>query len=215
MEVVATSSSRRKLDPAAFPRVARYVRSLPRGLLSHPECECKGSVYREGLAHLPRRMPTEGLDGLLADYFDNPMPVSSWVPEVVNTAAFLAMADAFFPTETGFLDWVGGFAETTFRSPMYRVLMAVASPEVLARGGQRRWNAFHTGTDYESVIGTNGTEVTLSYPSGAFEPLVIRGTLRAIQAAYRASGAKQATVELVDFTDTRAVYKATWYPTRP
>jgi len=205
---------KKKLDPAAFPRVARYVRSLPRGLLSHPECECKASVYREGLSHLPRRMPTDGLDGLLADYFDNPMPVSSWVPEVVNTAAFLAMADAFFPTENGFLDWIGGFAEETFRSPMYRVLMAVASPELLARGGQRRWNAFHTGTDYETKVGANGTETTLRFPIGMFDTLVIRGTLRAIQAAYRASGAKHATVELVEFSEAKAVYRSHWYPER-
>ena len=85
--------ARRLLDPAAFPRVARYVASLPRGLLSNPTSECKASLYREGLAALPRAVPTERLDSLLADYFENPVPVSAWVPEVVNTAVFLAIAD--------------------------------------------------------------------------------------------------------------------------
>lgn len=202
------------MDPNVFPRASRYVRSLPNGLLSHPHCECKASVYREALAHLPRKMDTRGLAPLLADYFDNPMPVSSWIPEVVNSAVFLAMADVYFPTDGAFIDWIGGFAETTFRSPMYRVLMSVASPQALAQGGQRRWNAFHTGTEYEVRIGDNGTETTLKFPTHTFDPLVLRGTLRAIQAAYRASGAREAVVELVRFSPNDALYRATWFPER-
>lgn len=202
------------MDTAAYPRTTRYLRSLPNGLLSHPECECKASVYREALANLPRTMDVRGLDPLLADYFTNPMPVSSWIPEVVNSAVFLAMADAFFATDTAFVDWIGGFAEATFRSPMYRVLMSVASPQALAQGGNRRWRAFHTGSEFESKIGDNGTETTIRFPPNTFDALVVRGTLRAIQAAYRASGAREATVELVRFAPTEAVYRAIWFPER-
>lgn len=202
------------LDAVAYPRVSRYVRSLPRGLLSHPECECKASVYREALGRLPGKLDTRGLDPLLADYLLNPVPVSTWIPEVVNSALFLAMADQFFAADAAFLDWIGGFAEATFRSPMYRVLMSVASAQALAAGGQRRWNAFHTGTQYEAKIHENGTEVTLRFPENAFDALVVRGTLRAIQAAYRASGAREAVVELVRFAPTEATYRAVWYPER-
>jgi hypothetical protein len=202
------------MDETAFPRVTRYLRSLPRGLLSFPEAECKASVYRDALAHLPKKMPTHGLDPLLVDYFENPMPVSAWVPEVVNSALFLAMADAFFPGEVGFLNWISHFAEATFRSPMYRVLMVVASPRALAQGGSRRWAAFHTGTEYETRVGDNGAETTLRFPPYAFDSLVVKGTLRAIQAAYRATGAREATVDLIDWSPTKAQYRSVWYPSR-
>lgn len=202
------------MDPKTFPRLSRYLQGLPRGLLSHPECECKASVYREAMSNLPRPMDVRGLDPLLADYFQNPMPVSTWIPEVVNSALFLAIGDVFFPTDSAFLDWIGGFSEATFRAPMYRVLMAVASPQVLAQGAQRRWRTFHVGTELETSIGANGTETVLRFPQNAFDALVLKGTLRAIQAAYRASGAKNATVELVEFTSTEARYRSVWYPER-
>ena len=202
------------MDRAAFPRTSRYLSSLPRGWLSHPECECKAAIHREAIAHLPRPMPTEGLHPLLADYFQNPVPVSSWVPEVINSALFLAMADVFFPVEASFLSWIGGIAEDTFKSPMYRLLMIVASPNALAQGGARRWAAFHTGTEYETKVGDGGTTTTLRFPEHTFDPLVVRGTLRAIQAAYRASGARDATVDIVDFSPTKVVYRSVWYPNK-
>ena len=116
------------------------------------------------------------------------------MPEVVNSALFLAMSDVFFPAETSFLHWVGGIAESTFRSPMYRLLMVVASPQALANGGARRWSAFHVGTEYETKVGDNGTQTTLTYPANAFDSLVVRGTLRAIQAAPGPSGSNESAL---------------------
>lgn len=202
------------MDASTYPRVSRYIKSLPRGLASHPECECKASVYREALAAVPKPIDARGLDPLIADYLVNPMPVSTWVPEVVNTAIFLTMADMYFPTDTAFLDWVGAFSEATFRAPMYRILMAVASPNTLAQGAQRRWRTFHTGTELESVVGPNGTETILRYPENTFDSLSLRATLRAIQSAYRASGARSSVVELVRFTPTEASYRSIWHPER-
>lgn len=188
--------------------------SLPQGLRSHPGCECKASLYREAMTNLPRTMDVRGLEPSLADYFVNPMPVNTWIPEVINTALFLAMADAFFPLDNAFLDWVSSWSEATMRAPMYRILMTVASPQVLAQGGTRRWKTFHVGSELETTITENGTDSILRFPENAFDALVVRGTLRAVQAAYRASGAKNATVELVQFTPVEARYRSVWYPER-
>ena len=146
------------MDAKAYPRTANYLRRLPAGLLSHPQCESKASLYREALRNLPRPLVLEGLDPLLAEYVKDPLPMSAWVPEVVNTALYLAMADQVFGDDDSFLTWVSQFSQRVFEAPMYRLLMAVASPQRLASGGERRWANFHTGVDYEIMVLDGGTQ---------------------------------------------------------
>ena len=191
------------------PRLSRYFRSLPRGWLSHPQCECKASLYREALANLPKR-----LDGLLVEYVENPIPHSLMLPEVINTGLYLAMADTVFRNDEAFLDWISAFSKRTFQSPMYRVLMSMASPERLSKGGVRRWQNFHTGVDYEIERTELGTSSRMTYPENLFDRLTFRGHLRAIEAAYRASGAPNAAAELVSMTPTEVHFRVVWYPER-
>lgn len=202
------------VDASAYPRAMSYLRRLPAGLLSHPQCESKASLYREALRNLPRKLALEGLDPLLADYVRDPLPMSSWVPEVVNTALYLAIADQIFGDDDKFLLWVSEFSQRVFEAPMYRVLMAVASPERLAAGGERRWNNFHTGVDYELKVVAGGTHSRFSFPTYLYDSLALRATLKAIEAAYRASGARAATSELLAMGPTSAEFRIIWYPDR-
>src|SRR5687768_8632262 len=129
------------MDARRYPRLTRYLRRLPSGLLSYPECEIKASVYLGAIDALPRKLDTSDLDPLVASYVGERPPVTSWVPEVVNTAIYLSIADQMFDDDARFLAWVYDIGAATFRSPLYRFLMAVASPARLASGGERRWNA--------------------------------------------------------------------------
>ncbi len=203
------------MDASAYPRTTSYLRRLPAGLLSHPHCESKASLYREALRNLPRKLDLDGLDPLLADYVRDPLPMSSWVPEVVNTALYLAIADQIFGDDEKFLTWVSDFSQRVFEAPMYRVLMAVASPERLAAGGERRWNNFHTGVDYELKVVERGTHSRFSFPPYLYDSLALRATLKAIEAAYRASGARGATSERIAIGPTTAEFRIIWYPERP
>ena len=196
------------------PRLARYQRSLPSGWLSHPQCECKASLYREAVANLPKPIDPSGLDSLLADYLKDPVPASVMIPEVINTAIYLAIADTVFRNDEAFLDWISAFSKRTFESPMYRVLMSMASPERLAKGGVRRWNNFHTGVEYEISVDDLGTQSRMTYPTNLFDRLAFRGHLRAIEAAYRASGAPNAAAELVNMTSTDVSFRVVWFPER-
>jgi len=203
------------VDTSAYPRTTNYLRRLPAGLLSHPQCESKASLYREALRNLPSKLDLTGLDPLLADYVRDPLPMSSWVPEVVNTALYLAIADHVFGDDEKFLQWVSDFSQRVFEAPMYRVLMAVASPERMAAGGERRWNNFHTGVDYELKVVEGGTHSRFSFPPYLYDSLALRATLKAIEAAYRASGARAATSELIAIGPTTAEFRIIWYPDRP
>lgn len=203
------------MDPLAYPRLSKYVKGLPQGLLSYPECESKASLYREALSNLPRKLDTAGLDPLLASYVDDPVPVSSWVPEVVTNGIYLAIADQVFKDDERFLEWVGEFSRKVFESPLYRVLMSLASPQRLAQGATRRWQNFHTGVDYQVALHENGTLGHLITPPSLYDRLVLRAHLRAIQAAYRASGAPDATIEILSMNATDARFRIVWDPQKP
>lgn len=202
------------VDAVVYPRLARYLKSLPNGLLSYPECEGKASMYREAIGNAPRKLELRGLDPLIADYVQDPVPMTAWIPEVINVAIYLALADAVFERDEAFLDFVGGMTDAMFAAPAYRILMAVASPERLANGAARRWQHFHTGSGYESRIGKNGTESHITYPPYLFDKLALRAIGRAVQSAYRASGARHAAVEVASWSPTETVMRSVWDPSR-
>lgn len=200
------------MDPVLYPRSVRYLRALPAGVHSYPECECKAALYRAALENLPKKLDTRELDPLIASYVDEPVPISAWVPEVVNTAVYLAIADQVFKNDDAFLQWVSEFSARVFEAPMYRILMIVASPERLAKGATRRWDNFHRGVEYEVTIVEEGTESVMRFPPNVYDRLVFRAHLKAIEAAYRATDAKRAMVELVSFEATEARFRTRWYP---
>ncbi|RLB50316.1 MAG: hypothetical protein DRJ42_19170 [Deltaproteobacteria bacterium] len=191
-----------------------YLRPLPEGLESYPECEAKASIYRSAVAQLPKPLDLSQLHPGLVPYIEDPVPKSSWVPEVVNTAIYMAIADQVFSNETAFLDWVEDIGARVFRSPMYRILMAVASPKRLASGGERRWGAFHRGTDYSVTIGENGATTRIEFPPRLFSRLVLDATARSIRAAYRASGADNAIYGVIESSQTHVVMRSVWFPDR-
>lgn len=200
------------VDPVLYPRLTRYLRSLPRGIESYPDCESKATLYREALRHLATPLDTRGLDPLLAAYIDDPLPVSAWVPEVLNTAVYLAIADQIFKNDEAFLSWVSDFSRRVFEAPMYRILMMVASPERLAKGARRRWDNFHRGIEYDVTVVSGGSESVMRYPPNVYDRLAFRAHLKAIEAAYRATDAKHAVVELISFEPTVAQFRTRWYP---
>jgi hypothetical protein len=117
-----------------------------------------------------------------------------------------------FKNDEAFLTWVAAFSGKVFETPMYRLLMMVATPERLAKGARRRWDNFHQGVEYEVQLVPAGTEAVMRYPPNLYDRLTFRAHLKAIEAAYRATDAKHAIVELVSMSATEARFRAIWYP---
>ncbi|MFO0696636.1 MAG: hypothetical protein U0230_23910 [Polyangiales bacterium] len=203
-----------EVDAAAYPRVSRYLASLPDGIRSYPTCESKASMYREALQKAPKQLDPKGLPLLLQDYVRDPVPMTTWVPEVITACIYMAIADQIFKQDEAFLEWVTKVSEATFASPTYRILMTVASPEKLAGGAERRWRNFHQGSSYDIEIRENGTLTRITAPPYLFDKLYMRANARAVQAAYRASGARNAVVEIIDWSPTETRMRAEWYPER-
>ncbi len=190
------------MDRERYPKAARYIDSLPRGLASHPQCQVKGSVLRQMIESTPTPFPTEGLPSDLRSMIDAPPLPSDWIPEVCFNALMLAHEDVIDPRV--FREWVYTRNRQLFSSSLYRILFLVVSPERLIVGMTHRWRAFRRGTELQTLERSkNRVVVELSYPENLYELHALTNLTVAVTAALDAAGGKNSDVKLVHH-DARA-----------
>lgn len=139
-------------------------------------------------------------------------PINLWVSEVKLVAFALAYATAHFgDDEDAFRRDSAERAEGLFHSPVYRALMAVATPGMLLRGASKRYATFHKGSTLSVSKTSSVADVTLAYPKGLFPEVFVRCVLCPhLEAPLRLSGAKDPSIALVACTDTQADMVARW-----
>jgi hypothetical protein len=182
------------LDVAAGPSFERYVSGLPGGLAAHPAAQAKGSLVR----NLLEEQPPEVLRTLPAAIrplaLDPPMD-SDWVPEAQLCALVHALAERRGFREAQLLAWVRARKRALFSSPLYQLLMSVGSPEAMLRHAGRRWSNFHRGSTLElDGYADDGVRVTLAFPPGLFDAVMLRATAETFAAALQAARAPRPVV---------------------
>jgi hypothetical protein len=190
-----------------LPRLAAYLASLPRGLLSYPECEVRSSAYElfASRAPAPRGEVPPMVGDLLGD------AGRGWTGEVRMQAALLAIADGAGLDEPAFRAWCGDGFRMLYHGVIYRALMALFSPEALMKHAPARYAAFHRGTALEVVRNDARVgEGLLTFPPRLFGELGLVWLGEAFAAAFRCSRALQVSVEVVDATPTQARFLARW-----
>ena len=200
------------MDLARYPRAAEYVRELPNGLQSYPEC----LVFAEGYDGARDLLNDRGTLGHL------PRPVASWLagetgkewfPEVIGVCAEMMVADVL--GDQPFIDWAYEDAMKILRGPIIRHLMRVISPTLVVMGAGSRWAATRKGTELrtEPVKRESDRVWTIAYltfPEGLYPPFyleILANSFRAGVNCARASGAKS---ELAFHGPGEARYIVSW-----
>lgn len=194
----------------AGPSYDRYVAGLPGGLAAHPGAQAKGSIVRSHLdalsSDLVRTLPPP-LRQLAAEA---PMD-SDWVPEAYLCALIHAIGERRVYAEREFLAWIRARNRALFARPLYAILMAVASPAVALRAVGKRWGNFHRGTTLElEGYADDGVRVTLAFPPGLFDPVMLQVFGEAFAAALEAAHAKDPSVAVETSGTGFARYLARW-----
>jgi len=190
---------------------AAYIAQLPNGLGSYPECQGKSSLLVNALDDLPQAADTLGdVDDVIEALVKHPPPVSTWLPEVHLSAALLAMAEGQGMNAAHFDAWIAHLSQQLYDRPLYRFLMKVTSPNMLLRGAQKRWSAFHRGTELRVLESTDGRAVgELRRPTHVFG--IRDGSVTiALQVAVAAAGGQAVAVQLLDDTDDTLRFELTW-----
>jgi hypothetical protein len=191
-------------------RMEAYVAALPGGLAAHPACRQKGSVVSGFLRDTPTtRLPR--LPDPVQALVDDPPLASAWVGEVHATALYMAICDAQFSDDESFVAYCGRFNRRLLRSPLYRVLMFVATPERLARHAGVRWGALHRGSTLDvALVGEGKARSTVRYPRELFPPLMLRCFATGFHAVVEGSGGKNVRLEMERRTPDQAEYVVSW-----
>lgn len=197
-----------------LPATARYIDRLSPegGLDAYPDYRAKASLYRSMLQARP--VSTEvsaSLPPPLRGLVEQPVPVSSWIPEVHSHAVLLVVYDVSF----GSLDRLAEFAyaqqRSLFAGRLYSAALRLVSPGMLIKGASMRWKAFHRGTQFSVVSSGDGEAVVrLEHPRNLYDEVSRTGMREGLRAALDVSRAGGAEVVEVEATDTHALVRATW-----
>jgi hypothetical protein len=193
-----------------YPRLADYVRRLPRGLDSYPDVLMKALPVRKALSDKPLP-PDPVLPAAIVRLLTMPLLASSWTSSVVVHATLVAVADHHRMTDGQYIQWALVRNRLMMEEKIYHGLLALASPSLLLRGASSRWGTFHRGI--ELVIdhaGAQEVSATLRFPSFLLNEMLARGLAAGVQAALEASRAKDLRFSVDSITDRSARLSAAW-----
>lgn len=201
-------------NEATFPRTVAYLKQLPAGLASYPDCRVKAEVHesvRRDHAQLarPGEIPDELIRYFTGEYSDE------WIPEVWAGALSLMVRDQALGSDEELFAWRYDAMTALFHTPLNRVKMMLFSPTLIIMGATGRWGSFHTGSTLmvEPVVTCNGrncTTATLTGPAHLFNDLFARLIGTTYQAALECSRAKNSTFTVSAVTPTTVSYEAAW-----
>jgi len=191
--------------------VERYLASLPGGLSAYPACVHKG----EPLAVWLRRSPTAKLAAQLppavASLLGPADDLPEWVPEVHANVVYLALREAFFPSDEAFLQHARATNRAVLQTPTNRVLFWVAAPRAILRAAGLRWGALHRGSTVDVRITSDvSARVVLRYPRNLFPETVLRGTATGFAVAIENAGGRDVQLVLKSTDEESALFEGRW-----
>ena len=198
------------VDDSAFPRLSRYLASLPRRFASYPECQTKGAVLRnviDGLSTTRSPLPEE-----LSALVRSPPQFSDWIPEVYLWAMVLAQADHQSLSEAAFIDWSFRYNRRLMEGPVYKFLFVMLSTETVLQLAGIAFRSFHRGIDlvFDKSNEKGRCLFDLRFPPRLINVLCLRGLGTGFEASLVVAKAPQCKVVLEKASETEARFLATW-----
>ena len=200
----------------SLPLTSRYLSQLPKGLDSYPDAQIKGSVVRTVLEHLPEGFELERLPPELGGLLEHPPLASEWVPDAPMVALTYAFRDVFFQTDEAYFAWLESGYVKMLDSRLYRIIMALSSPERLAKGADKRWGALRRGSVRELIHSDERHNIgVVRYPESLFPRFHAVNFMSALLVAYRLSRARKPRVDLLEWTPTQMTLRVIYDEDKP
>lgn len=192
---------------ARYPRMTEYLSQVPGGIRAYPQCQARSAILQTFLDVGPKL--EEPLDPFVARLLK--LPPRGFIPEVVQGAAFLAVADAARMDEAQFMAWNRDGNRGLFTGLLFRALMALFSPMVLLERAPARWGAFHPGSRLEvTPDGAGGARGVLTFPERLLTRLLLVGIAECFAVGFEQARGRDVTVKLDEHGPTSATFLARW-----
>jgi hypothetical protein len=193
-----------------YPRLATYLRRLPRGVDSYPDVQMKLLPLKLALEQKPLSLDPV-LPPPILKLIEGPLLPSSWGSSVAAHGVLLAIADAYKMSDGQYVDWTYEGNRDLLDRPVYSVLLGLASPSLLLRGAAARWGTFHRGI--EVVIdhaGDKEVRATFRYPSFVLDEVLARGLVQSVRAALERCRARDLVFHVDAITERSTRISARW-----
>ncbi|MBI5498058.1 MAG: hypothetical protein HY904_23855 [Deltaproteobacteria bacterium] len=194
-----------------FTRVTRFQQSVPGGWDAYPDYQQKASIYREFLARVDLAPHAAALPPPLRRLVEEPVPVSSWIPEAHSCGLFLAMADVL-GSDAAFVTHSYESNRALLSGPAYGFLFKLLGARTVLKGARTRWGQLHRGITMDVTWGDTRNEASLimHFPEHLLPPLLLRSYATAFRAALEVAGASAVEVRVGDAAATSAQFHAAW-----
>jgi hypothetical protein len=192
-------------------RTRAYLKSLPAGLASYPECVSKGQVWRNILQWTDTAQLAERVPSSVAILPDASVLAGAWIPAVHSFAGHLVLRDCLFPSDDAICAHFRQLDRKLFSGAAYRVMFALASPMMAVHAADRSFSAMFRGLRLTAhSTRSHHVELRLSYPSALLPSLVGRLYLVAFEVAVELAGGRSVNGRVLGHGVTEATYDISW-----
>ena len=193
-------------------RTRAYLKGLPAGLDSYPECRSKGSVWKNILHWTDTRSVIERVPEELGIVAEAAVLAGAWIPCVQSFAGHLVLRDCLFASDDAICEHFRLVDRRLLSGPLYKVMFALASPMLAVHAADRRFAAMFSGITLSAESQCPGqVKLVLSYPHGLLPALVGRLYLVAFEVAVELAGGKNVQGRVVEHGPTAAHHEITWH----
>lgn len=193
-----------------------YLRELPSGLASYPECRSRGDIIEHQLDDLNSKRAAGAIPDAPPELLRLlKEPLSAWIPETHAQAVLAAHRDICFNDDEGFAAYTVDSVRELFSKPLYRMLFKVLSPSVVVSGATKRFASFHTGSQLwmrrsELREKRHVYSLELCHPAALFPLLQRKLFCDSFRLAAELAGAKDVRTEVVDMKPESTFYEVSW-----
>jgi hypothetical protein len=190
-------------------RTRAYIKALPNGLTSYPECRSKGQVWKNIL----RCTDTQSLIGRVPPKLipEADVLAGTWIPITQSFAAHLVLRDCLFASDEAICEHFRQVDRSLLSGPVYRVMFALATPMLAIHAADRRFAAMFEGISLHAHSPRAGqVTIELQYPRLLLPALIGRLYLIAFEVAVELAGGKLVKGTALSHDDTEASYEIVW-----
>jgi hypothetical protein len=192
-------------------RTESYLASLPNGLDSFPEYVVKAAPYRHYLSSIDFGAEARYMPPSLRALVEDPLPMSSWMPEVHACAFMLAVRDLLFSDDESVYTSALRSNRQLFSGPLYRALFFFLTPEKMFQHAESRWASMHRGMTLKTQA-TSATSATfrVDYPPHLIETLMAHCLLSGFVVAVEAAGGKDVHFWISALKSDHTIFRGSW-----
>lgn len=200
------------VDASIFPATASYLKTLPDGLKSWPECQTRREYNDIILKEFPDDAKHPGLNPVIQEAISFRNDKSGWVSDLHCLVHMHIVLDLHFKNQQEFFHRHFVWTQILTVDPFYRAAMYCISPKLTMIAASALWSRSSRGTQASTKEGPlpKSRYFTLSYPEGMYKRFNVEAVFVSAKAIITQPSGKNIRYEIVGIDASSATALFFW-----